>query len=97
MKIANYKVAERFARRHPDSANYLRQWRRKVLNAQWRTPHDVPTQSSGIRRIGNRRLIFNIARNRYRLVAEVDYEAGALRILFIGRHASYDKIRAREV
>ena len=97
MNIADDKKVDRFVRRHRDAATHIKRWKEKVLKARWNTPHEVPTQSSGIRRIGNRRLIFNISKNKYRLVAEVDYTAGTLKVLFIGTHASYDEFMKRYV
>ena len=52
---------------------------------------------TGVRRIRNRRLIFNIKGNDYRVVAVVNYELGTLRIRFWGTHAEYDEIEAEEV
>lgn len=47
--------------------------------------------------IPGNRVVFNIRGNRYRLVAEVDYRRRALSIRFVGTHAEYDRIDAREV
>lgn len=94
MKITNNPDVDLYSRRYPDAAGHLRRWRRKVLVAQWRTPHDVPPQ---IRRIGNRRLIFNISKNRYRLIAGVNYQLGTVRVLFFGTHAEYIKANREEV
>ena len=49
------------------------------------------------RPVGNRRIIFNIKGNQYRIVAEVDYKAGALTVLFIGRHDDYMKYISQEI
>ena len=94
MKITNSPDVDRYTRRYPDAANHLRRWKRKVLDAQWRTPHDVPPQ---IRRVGNRRLIFNISKNRYRLIATVNYQLGTVRVRFFGTHAEYNEVNHREV
>ncbi|MFT4020758.1 MAG: type II toxin-antitoxin system HigB family toxin [Acinetobacter sp.] len=42
--------------------------------------------------IGNNRVIFNIAGNKYRLVAQIQYQASIVWVKFIGIHAEYDKI-----
>ena len=40
------------------------------------------------------RVVFNVKGNDYRLIASVQYQAGALAIRFCGTHAEYDKIDA---
>jgi mRNA-degrading endonuclease HigB of HigAB toxin-antitoxin module len=42
-------------------------------------------------------VIFNIKGNDYRLVAALQYRAGALMIRFFGTHADYDRIDAETV
>jgi mRNA interferase HigB len=43
------------------------------------------------------RVVFNIKGNDFRLVARIQYQAGALAIRFFGSHAEYDKINAETV
>ena len=43
------------------------------------------------------RVTFNLKGNDYRLIASVQYRAGALAIRFFGTHAEYDKIDAETV
>lgn len=45
----------------------------------------------------NRRVVFNIKGNNYRLIVAVAYRFGALYIKFIGTHAEYDAIDAETV
>ncbi len=97
MRITNPKVLERFMRRHRASVKALREWERRVLRADWRTPHDAQNAFSGVINLGRSRLLFKVMHNRYRLVADVDYKTGTVYIRFIGDHADYDDIRAREV
>jgi len=43
------------------------------------------------------RVVFNIKGNDYRLVTQVNYAAGIIRIRWVGTHAEYDKINAETV
>ena len=45
----------------------------------------------------NRRVVFNISGNTYRLIVAVAYRYGALYIKFIGTHAEYDAIDAETI
>ena len=42
--------------------------------------------------VGNGRIVFNIARNKYRLIAKFQYEKQFVFIRFIGTHKEYEKI-----
>ena len=95
VRITNNAVLDQFMRRHPNAVKPIRRWRDRVIDANWNSPHDVDITFSGVRRLGNRRLIFKIKWNDFRLVADVDYEAGTLTVQFIGTHASYDEFMKR--
>ena len=43
------------------------------------------------------RVVFNIKGNDYRLIAELQYQAGVLVIRFFGSHAEYDLVDAETV
>ena len=45
----------------------------------------------------NRRVVFNVKGNDYRLIVAVAYEFGAVYIKFIGTHQQYDDIDANTV
>lgn len=47
--------------------------------------------------IGDNRIVFNIAGNKYRLIVKFNYEFGIAYIRFIGSHRTYDKIDAENV
>ena len=97
VEITNPEVLDKFVARQRDAAEAVRRWRMRVERSSWRTPHDVRLQTSDVSILVNRRLVFNIKGNHYRLVAEVDYRKQSVSIRFIGTHARYDKINAEEV
>jgi mRNA interferase HigB len=41
---------------------------------------------------GKNRVVFNIAGNKYRLVVELQYQAGIVWVKFVGSHVRYDQI-----
>jgi mRNA interferase HigB len=47
--------------------------------------------------IGDNRIVFNIAGNKYRLIVKFNYEFGIAYIRFIGSHRAYDAINAENV
>jgi mRNA-degrading endonuclease HigB of HigAB toxin-antitoxin module len=47
--------------------------------------------------VGNNRIVFNIAGNKYRLIVAFAYRTQIAYIKFVGTHAEYDKIDAASV
>jgi mRNA interferase HigB len=72
-------------------------WLDIVSRAQWRNPEDVKASYPKASVLKGSRVVFNIKDNDYRLVAAIQYRAGALVIRFFGSHAEYDKIDAETV
>ena len=97
MHIIALKTLRQFWRRHPDAEVSLRTWYRKVEHTNWATPQQVKADYPNASIIGGDRVVFNIKGNDYRLIVHINYRAGTVHIRFIGTHARYDRINAREV
>jgi mRNA interferase HigB len=72
-------------------------WLDIVTRANWRNPEDVRASYPKASILKGSRVVFNIKGNNYRLVAAVQYRAGALAIRFFGSHAEYDRIDSETV
>ena len=83
--------------RHREAEGLIRNWMTRVRSTAWRHPHDAKRLMSNVRNIGDRRLIFKIGWNRYRIVALADYANQSIQIRFVGTHAEYNKINSEEV
>jgi len=72
-------------------------WLDIVTRTNWRNPEDVKASYPKASILKASRVVFNIKGNDYRLVARVQYQAGAPAIRFFGTHAEYDKVDAETV
>jgi mRNA interferase HigB len=72
-------------------------WLAIVTRANWRNPEEVKASYPKASILKAGRVVFNIKDNDYRLVAAVQYRAGAIAIRFFGSHAEYDRIDAETV
>jgi len=72
-------------------------WLAIAGRAQWRTPDDVKASYPKVSILKRSRVVFNIKGNDYRLIASLQYLAGALAIRFFGTHSEYDKVDAETV
>ena len=97
MIVANAKELHEFMGRNYDSRKGIERWLQRVRNARFMTPHDVLEQMSNVIHLGNGRFIFNINGNRFRLIALVDYENQSMDVRFVGTHADYNRVNAKEV
>ena len=82
---------------HADSEKPLRHWYEIARGAEWASPRDVKTQWGNASVIGDNRIVFNIAGNKYRLVVKFNYRSKKGFIRFIGTHAQYDSINAESI
>ena len=80
-----------------DAEQPLKAWFREACAADWATPQDVKDQYGNASVIGNNRVVFNIAGNKYRLIVKFNYEYRVGYIRFIGTHADYDAVDAETI
>jgi mRNA interferase HigB len=62
-----------------------------------RSPIQMKKMFPTCRPITDRRVIFNILGNKYRMIVEVNYRKQLLWIKFIGTHSQYDKISVNSI
>jgi mRNA interferase HigB len=91
MKVIGRDKLTMFARKHAGASGALDMWDDTAARASWATPRDIKARFSSADFLSGNRVIFNIKGNRFRLVAEVNYEHGWVAIEWVGTHAEYDK------
>ena len=80
-----------------DARGPLHSWYDEAVKATWQSPQDVKDHYANASICGNNRVVFNVGGNKYRLVAEVQYQAGIVWVKFVGTHAQYDRIDVETV
>ena len=97
MRIIKKGTLRDFWQYHRDAAEPLKSWYREVKVADWQSPHDVKAMFGSASVVGDSRIVFNIAGNKYRLVVKFNYPYRVAYIRFIGTHAEYDEIEVEKV
>ena len=82
---------------HRDSEEPLRAWYDEATKAYWKRPADIKAHYRNASILKNRRVVFNIKGNDYRLVVAVSYKLQIAYVKFIGTHKAYDTIDAQTV
>jgi mRNA interferase HigB len=84
-------------RERVDAEGPLLAWHSEVSQVHWRSPADIKAQYRNASFVGDNRVIFNIAGNKYRLIVRVNYRREILYVRFVGTHADYDRINAETI
>ena len=90
MRIIKRGALVQFWETHPDAKASLESWYGVVRKAAWKTPADMKSVYGNADLVG-RRKVFNIAGNKYRLIARVNYQTQRVFVLYILTHAEYDR------
>lgn len=97
MKIVAIKTLRDFWARYPDAEQPLLSWIDEAQRAQWSQPAEIKARFRSASVLKNRRVVFNIKGNDYRLIVALAYRVGIVYVKFIGTHQEYDAVDAETV
>lgn len=92
MRIISVKTLKIFWEIYPDSKAGLNDWYKKTKKGEYQTPNEVIMDYKNADYVGNTRIIFNIVKNKFRLIVAFRYDKQICWIKFIGTHKEYDNI-----
>lgn len=97
MRIISRNTLIQYWEKFPDVEQQLKSWFDEVRNASWMSPNELKRQYRNTSIISDKRVVFNIKGNSYRLVIDVEYKLGIVFIVWLGTHKEYDKINVKEI
>ena len=89
MKVVGREELEKYARKHADVRAQIDAWLYEVEEAEWHTPSDIKRRYSHASFLANRRVIFNLKGNKYRLDTKVSFKNQVVLIVRVGTHEAY--------
>lgn len=92
MRVIAVAALRAFWQQYPDAEQPLKSWFEEASKARWTKPSDIKAQYRSASILKNRRVVFNIKGNEYRLVVAVAYRLQIVYVKFIGTHSLYDAI-----
>ena len=92
MIVISKAAIKEFIVKHPISAGALLEWYILVKESNWSDYHQLKTVFRSADSVGNDLYVFNIAGNKYRLIARIIFKVRTVFIRFVGTHAEYDRI-----
>ena len=93
MRIIKPRTLIEFYEENENSKVALQEWIDKAKRAEWENFSEMKNTFNSVDSVGNRRYVFNIKGNHYRLIAIVLFVPKTILIRFIGTHTDYDKIK----
>lgn len=75
----------------------LLKWYNEVLFSDWQDFHSMKQTFNSVDSVGNDRFVFNVAGNKYRIVAMIHFSKRTIYLRFVGTHKQYDKIDCKTV
>ena len=99
MRIISKRTLREFYEQpnYKDSKASIEAWHSEVSKANWKTPNDIKLKYKNASIVGDNKVVFNIAGNKYRLIVKINYPAQIVFVKFIGTHKEYDKIKVEEL
>jgi mRNA interferase HigB len=97
VRIIAISTLRQFWEIHTDAEEPIKAWYQEARAADWATPHEGKAMYRNASILGDNRIVFNIAGNKYRLIVKFNYPYRIGYVRFIGTHAEYDRINAEEV
>ena len=93
MRIIAYKAIEQYSALHTEVIVALDEWYIKTEQSNWQCFADIRQTFNSVDYAGNKRYVFNIKGNTYRLVALILFVPKIVYIRFIGTHTEYNNIK----
>lgn len=84
-----------YAKKKKESGQSLLAWYQETSKARWKNHNELKLQIRNASVIGDKRVVFNIHRNKYRLIVDIEYRLQIIFIVWIGTHKEYDNIDSK--
>jgi len=97
MRVIAIPVLRQFWEKHPDAEEPLKAWYEEASKAVWMQPADIKAHYRSASILKNRRVVFNIKGNDYRLIVSLSYKLQIAYVKFIGTHKEYDAVDAQTI
>jgi len=99
MRIISKRTLKNFYEQpqYADSKSAIESWYKEVSKLSWNNPNEVKEMYRSASIVGDEKVVFNIAGNKYRLIVSINYYAKIVFIKFIGTHKQYDKIKVEDL
>ncbi|PQA90390.1 mRNA interferase HigB [Chryseobacterium piscicola] len=97
MRVIAVKTLKLYIKDFPKAEQPLLAWYDECENAVWNNPNELKSQHGNASILNDKRVVFNIHGNTYRLIVDIEYRLKIVFIVWFGTHKEYDKINAKKI
>ncbi|HEY4061267.1 MAG TPA: type II toxin-antitoxin system HigB family toxin [Puia sp.] len=97
MRVIAVKTLKEYCVAFPGAEQVLLAWYEEAEAAQWNNPNELKHQYRNASILTDKRVIFNVHGNSFRLIVDIEYRLKIVFIVWFGTHKQYDKIDAEKV
>jgi mRNA interferase HigB len=97
MRVIAVRTLKEYVETAQEAGQALLAWYEEVEAAQWNNPNELKQQYRSASILTDKRVIFNIHGNSYRLIVDIEYRLKLVFVVWFGTHQQYDKIDAKKI
>jgi mRNA interferase HigB len=75
----------------------IKSWIYEIRKADWNNSGQLKAKYRNASIIGDKRVVFNIRGNDFRLITDIEYKLKIVFIVWFGTHSEYNKIDAKTI
>jgi len=97
MRVIAVKTLKEYWEVFPQAEQALLSWHEEAIVAEWANPNELKAQYRNASVLTDKRVVFNIHGNSYRLIVDIEYRLRIVFVVWFGTHKEYDKINAKKI
>ena len=97
MRVIAVKTLKDYIKEFHQAEQALFSWFDETFAAEWNNAAELKTQYKTASILNNKRVVFKIHGNSYRLIVDIEYRLKIVFIVWFGTHKQYDNIDAKNI
>jgi len=97
VRVIAVKTLKYWCQKYPYSKQPLLAWYDEATSSDWNNPNDLKNHYRNASILSDKRAIFNIRGNSFRLIVDIEYRLKIVFIVWFGTHKDYDQIDAKNI
>ena len=97
MRIIAVKTLKEYSKEFHLAEQALFSWYDEITKAEWNNSGELKAQYRNASIINNKRVVFNIHGNSYRLIVDIEYRLRIVFVVWFGTHKQYDNIDVKTI
>lgn len=97
MRVIAVRTLKNYWEMFPQAKQALLSWYEEANAASWNNPNELKAQYRNASVLTDKRVVFNIHGNSFRLIADIEYRLKIVFVIWFGTHKQYGKIDAKKV